>query len=533
MDPNRQTPAQPEKEHYTYDEMMERLRGQRSGGSGQRVKIASSDGSIEVRKRKRRSHQPAKVRQQLTSKLKRNVLLVTVPLILLLIGAYLLLNVRYQSDSFRSSLSSQAAGFIGADTELSPLNIKGLSVRSRRMFIEPEAGSLLQDAEFISLHGRLTFASLFSSDWNLTSLNALHGKLNFRAPTRSFATGSEGQLGRHSSGSPLIGAGLGFSSKPNAFNIETARVGSTDFVWANGLRESVFIEDATLSSQLIGSQTEMLIADGKLRFGEWPEFDLETAEVSFSKDQIRVKDALLHHALLGNSAGEAKLSGVVDLSGSSPAADFVCELGGIPAKSLVQAAWLGKIEGEVDATLNFKADLSDPDSLRVSGSFGIRDGNFGDLTPTKRLAVFLAEPRISRINFHSIRGMITIDHERRTVDDLMALAPGLLKVSGSYTIEEDGTLSGALDLQISNEILDKLPCGRPDFFSAVEGDANMSSTTVELGGTSSEPTEDLTNRLSAALEKHEIDSAAPPASAYPTIPKAPDAARPKQKSPGE
>ena len=61
----------------------------------------------------------------------------------------------------------------------------------------------------------------------------------------------------------------------------------------------------------------------------------------------------------------------------------------------------------------------------------------------------------------------------------------------------------------------------------------MSSTTVELGGTSSEPTEDLTNRLSAALEKHEIDSAAPPASAYPTIPKAPDAARPKQKSPGE
>ncbi|MGI9241738.1 MAG: hypothetical protein ACR2RV_13130 [Verrucomicrobiales bacterium] len=528
MDPKRQTPTEPEKEHYTYDEMMARLRGQRSGGGGQRVKIASPDGSIEVRKRKRRSHQPAKERQRITGKLKRNVLLVTLAVILVLIGAYLLVNVRYQSDSYRSSLSSQATGFIGASTELSPLNIKGLSVRSRRMFIEPEDGALLQDAEFISLHGRLTYGSLLSSDWNLTSLNALHGKLNFRAPTKSFA-GRD----RSAAGSPLTGAGLGFSSKPTAFNIQNARVGSTDFVWANGLKETIFVEGATLSSQQIGPETEMLIVDAKLRFGEWPEFDLETAEVSFSKDEIRVKDALLHHELLGNSAGDAMLSGVVDMSGASPVADFVCELTEIPAKSLVQEAWLGKIEGEVDTTLRFKADLADPGSLQVSGPFWIRDGNFGDLTPTKRLAVFLAEPRISRINFHSIKGVITIDKDARSVDELEAHAAGLLKIRGSYKIKDDGVLSGSLDLSISNEILDKLPCGRPDFFTPVEGDSGMSSTRVELGGTSSEPTEDLTTRLSVALEKHEIDSAAPPASAYPTIPLAPDAVRPKQKSPGE
>src|SRR5210317_1710498 len=103
MDPKRPTPAQPEKEHYTYDEMMERLRGQRSGGGGQRVKVASPDGSVEVRKRKRRSHQPVKERQRITSKLKRNALLMIVPIVLLLVGAYLLLNVRYQSDSYRSS----------------------------------------------------------------------------------------------------------------------------------------------------------------------------------------------------------------------------------------------------------------------------------------------------------------------------------------------------------------------------------------------------------------------------------------------
>ena len=51
----------------------------------------------------------------------------------------------------------------------------------------------------------------------------------------------------------------------------------------------------------------------------------------------------------------------------------------------------------------------------------------------------------------------------------------------------------------------------------------MSSTTVQVSGTSKTPLEDLSSRVEAALKQHEIDSALPPASSYPTIPLAPGA----------
>lgn len=529
MDPKRQIPAEPDKDRYTYDEMMERLRGQRSSGGSRRVKIEAPDGTVEVKKRKRRTHQPIKERRQRIGQLKRNLLLVGIPVILLLIGLYLLLNVRYQSESFRSSLSKSVTELVGAKTEVAPLNIKGLDVASRRLFIETNAGALLQDAEFTSLTGRLATSSLLSSDWHLTHLDALHGKLRFSAPIGPLS--GRPSLSSISGTIPITAAGLGFSSKPSAFHIDAVRVGSADFSWTTGLKEFVFLEDTAITSNLVGARTDMLISGGKLRFGDWPEFDLETAKVDFTKNEIRVEQALLRHHFIGSSACDATLSGIIDLSGPSPLADFVCVFDSMPAVSLVDPVWKGKLEGDIDASFSFKADLAKPGSLVVSGPFSIRSGSFGDINPTKRLAVFLTEPNISRVKFHSINGKITIAEGRRWVEDLEANAPSLLRVTGGYQIESDGELKGSLNLSISNKILDEFPGGMPACFTKIDND--WSSTPVEISGTTSDPTEDLTERLQQALEKHERESAAPPASSYPTIPLSPDSERTKVKPPKE
>jgi hypothetical protein len=299
-------------------------------------------------------------------------------------------------------------------------------------------------------------------------------------------------------------------------------VGSTDFAWSTGLKEFIFLENATLSSTQIGAETELLITDAKLRFEGWPEFDVEEAKASFTTKGIRVEDAILQHSFIGNLGGEATLNGKIDLSSSAPLANFVCEFYSMPAESLVASEWRSKLDGDIDATLNFGADLSAPGSLQVSGPFHIRNGSFGDITPTKRLVVFLAEPRLSRVQFQSIRGKITLAGGSRIVEDIDASVPRFLHVRGRYEIQADGILSGTLEVSIADDILNKISGGKPKFFG--ETDPNgMSSTTVQLGGTSREPIEDLSPRLEAALEKYRIESAAPPASSYPTIPLAPGA----------
>ena len=522
MDPRRQKPAPQEKDQYTYDEMMARLRHQKSGGGSRRVKIEGADGSVEVKKRKRRSQQPKKAKAERVGKLKVRLLLVAVPLVLLIIGTYLLLNVRYQSDGFRNDISERSSELIGAKTELAPFVFKGLTANTRSLFVEPGSGAFLQSAELTSLQGDLTPGSLFSSSWNLKRLDALHGTIRFQAPRRSFASVAKPQSRMN-----LVGAGLGFSSRPESFDINLFRVGNTKFVWTNGRKDFTFINEATVTSRSLGKLTTFQIADAKLNIQGWPEFHIEWAKLEMGKDRIQINDALLKHDFIGRLGGEASLKGVIDLTDGARG-DLVCQFDAMPAASLIDKAWSGKIEGDVDATLNFRTDFAKLGSTNVSGPFWVRNGSFGDVTPVKRLAAFLAEPRMSRIQFHSIKGHITMQDGVRSVKDLEAIAPDFVQVSGSYTIQPDGILDGTLEVSISDKILAQVPGGKPKFFGATDAKNGMSSTTVKVGGTSSAPTDDLTPRIEAAIEQYKIDTAAPPASAYPTIPLAPGAKKSSQ-----
>ena len=98
-----------------------------------------------------------------------------------------------------------------------------------------------------------------------------------------------------------------------------------------------------------------------------------------------------------------------------------------------------------------------------------------------------------------------------------------MHIAGSYSISADGIVSGDLTLSIKDEILRQIPGGKPAFFGEPDPVTLMSSTAVKLGGTNTDPTEDLTPRIQAAIEQYRKKSAAPRASDYPTIPRAPGA----------
>lgn len=532
MDPSRQTPAPPEKDSYSYDEMMARLRRQRSSG-GRRVEIEAEDGTVEVKKRKRRTKQPKKQLEQRIVHLRKTVMLIAIPLVLILIGAYLSLKARYQSEAFRSSLSKRTSELLNARAEVATIEVKGLSVTTRRLLVEP-SNSFLRDAELTTLSGSLTAGSLFSSDWHLTSAAALHAHFHFQPPRPPLSQSAE----HPSAATPrLTTAGFGLSSRPGAINIGRLLINSADFIWTSKPKGYVFLEDATLVSDgAIGSSTSLNLSNAKLRLPGWPAFDVESADLKFSPSRIRIENGVLSHNYIAHLGGDAAVNGQIDLARGQALAHFVSEFDSMPVESLVRNEFKGKVDGDVDATLTFTADLSNLRSLKVEGPFRIRKGSFGDITPSKRLAAFLAEPRISRIPFHSIKGRILLDAGTMTVEALDATSPDLAHVTGSYSIEPDGILSGTLKVGIAEKILAKIPGGRKTTL-AIFGETNpatgISYAVVKLSGTSTSPLEDLTARIEAALEQYEIESAAPPASSYPTIPLSPDAKKSKTSDPAK
>lgn len=521
MDPRRQPPSPTDKDSYSYDEMMERLRHGRSSGGNRRVKIQSPDGTVEIRKRKRRSHQPQKIRQERISRLRKIAIIGVALLVLLVIGIRLLLNVRYESDGFREGVSQRASELIGTTTTIEPITVKGRSIRSRRLLIEPPRGSILRDAEFMSVNGRLATRSMFSSDWDLSSLNATGALLRFQSPRGGLAANAQGMHLHATDGIPLVGAGFGYSSTPGKIHIEHLRVTDADFSWLSGRKEFVFLEDATLTSTNVDSRTDLKVIDSTLRIPGWPELELEEAQVSFTRDNILIDEALLTHTVLGRLAGEAILRGSIDLSGASSLANFSCQFDSIPVSSLIDEIWHSKLLGVIDGDLKFQADLSIPGSLETTGTFSIKNGSFGDVPPTDRLATFLAEPRLARIEFHELKGKVTTGGGAIAVRNIDALCPNIMRIGGSYTISADGLIGGELEVSISDRILNQIPGGKPEFFSAPDPITAMSSATVKLGGTRSEPTEDLTPRIEAAIEKFKEDLAKPLEGSYPKIPTVP------------
>ena len=503
---------------------MSRLRSQRRSSSERTTTVDSPDGPMEVRRRrKRRTNQPKKASKTESSpKLRRYALFIGVPLVMLGVGLYLLFQARYESDRFKEGVGQRATEILEAPTSFAQFEVKGLTVKNRRMLITPTPGSILRDADITSLTGRLAPGSMMSSDWNLESVSALHGTLNFQAPR------SGGIVSAESGPADLQFAGFGLSKKPDFFNIDKLLVGSATFNWIpSKINKPIpFVYETSVTTSKIGATTDINLSGGRFQIPPrpdfiWPDFKIDSAKMRYTKGRVELEDSTLTHHTIGNMVGEAAVSGGISLDPRLPIADFTCRFFKMPAESLLHEEFKAHFSGDVDATLQFRANLAKRGSLEVTGDFSVTDGRIANVIPLKSLAALVAEPRMSDVEFHSIKAQYSLAKNVSTVDNIDALAPNLIHITGGYSIQDDGILAGRLRVGMPEKILAEIHGGCPTFFEETDPSNGMRYAQVTLGGTREEPVEDLTTRIEEAIEKHQIDSAAPPASSYPTIPRAP------------
>jgi len=492
---------------------------------------------VEVRRRrKRRTNQPKKkANSEPNHKLRKYVLLIGIPLIVLGIGLYLMFQARYESDRFKLGVGERVSEILQAQTDFAQFEVSGLTVKNRRMHIMPKPGSVLRDADLTSLTGRLAAGSMMSSDWNLDSMAALNATLNFQAPKPSSIVKGEAE-----SAPELQLAGLGLSKKPEVFNIEKLLVESATFNWIpSKINKPIpFVYETSVTTKKIASTTDFALAGGKFQLPprpdySWPDFQLDSASLRYSKGKVELLDSSLTHHTIGNMIGEATVAGTIGLDPSAPLADFTCNLFKMPAESLAHDDFKAHFSGEVDATLRIQSNLTRQNSVEISGSVSVLDGKISNIVPFKSLAALVAEPRLSDVQFHSIKADYSLEEGISTIDNLDALAPGLIHITGGYSAQGDGILKGRLQFGISDSILAEMPGGKPAFFDQRDEEKEMSYTVVEISGTRKELVENLTPRIKAAIEQFQIDSAAPPASSYPTIPRGPGAKSSKSKQKAE
>ncbi len=524
-------PTEPprDKASYSYKEMMDQLRQQQNGGgrdgsSSQPVRvevIKGEDGSTQVaevrRRRKRRSHQPKKIREQRIKMLRRLAVFGVVPLVLLLIGGYMLMLSRVRGEGFRNSASARISELVGADIEFGRFHLRGLNLGTRKAVLTGAPDGLLREGEISALRARLQPSTMLSSDWRLGFVQAVSGSFRFGRPAPG--AGREGIGGLSSADReirrPFVAAGLGLDSAPKHVDLSGIKVADCDLFWDGRMPATEpFVAASNLSTGDFSSPAVGLsLRGGKLAIPTWPEFGIEaiSGDVAGGVYNIR-RSSLLH---VGN--GAAALTGKVSARGDG-AYQLAVEYSDIELREIIHPYWAKEqLSGRIDGDLQISGALAQAGSLKAEGGFSSRGLVFSG-TVLKRLSLGLGESQLARVQFRNFEGRYRRSAGKMELYDLRGEHPSLLQLRGNIVVHtDDGSLSGRLELGLPDADVSKIEGGKPAFFGPEKD--GFSWVTVTLSGLIDEPREDLTPRLERAREEFLRESGrALPGTRIPTLP---------------
>lgn len=491
-----------EKSHYSYQEMMDRLKKSRSRGRG-------SGG----RRRRKQSEDvpkpsPRKIRLIATVAAIGVMIVVAIPVVL-----FLLSRAQYATDAFRRSVGDRTSELLGKSADFGSFRMQGSSLFSQRLEVidESDAG-MVRRARIMGLRADFDTALHRGSEWSMKKLAAASAQVVVGPPSEAAAAAVREPASHLSK--PLFG----LDPAPSAFVIGDIFVREFGLAW--GAPDAYdTLRGAKLQAQPLGRSATWQVTGGTLHFGE-----LDAIEVVRMTGEISNNTLSIDRGLLRYSAEEqGTLSGKIDLTAAGGARldvsmsridfsrwlDLHHKRGKEPSGGPLKARpWTERIRS---GSLSFNATYASsfaPDAAApsLSGTFTIEEMILRDWHLFSTLGFVFSESGLNNLKFEPIKGAFHWTDGRLEVTDLQAEQRGLIKVAGGLVITEDAEhpeqppmISATLSIGLPSVDLDKLAGGYPDYFSRpVDG---YGWTDIRLSGPLDEPRDDFVDRLPEELRR--------------------------------
>ncbi len=529
-------PSEPDsKSHYSYEEMISRLRQTREEGKVRQEERSfdPDTGKVTVRKRKRKRSGGGSgrlLRDPLGLRIARRCLFIGLPALLaLVLLLYVVLSASVGTGVFEQGLGETLARRFGLaqPVRLQDCRLNGSTLSIGRAVGEGSGGSLLKSFAAEGTDLRLGLSSFFGGDWVVDFCTIRRGGIRLGQPGGEAGTGLPPPTGKSS--------GFFLSDRPgkmgfNGFSVWDGMLllGTQPEDKAPGLRNvrASFSkrEDSGavyLDGQVSGGH------DGTLRLPGWPDFNLENMRMQLFPDRAVVLRSLLKVATPTDSGlagagspsggrGTGLEDGTIALSGVVPfrpgaAADLKVSIRNLPlARLLPRGAdrYLG--EGAIlsadGASLTW--DAADPaGTWQLAGQGNLVTFRIRSLALIPALNDLTGGEIVDGLDADTCRVEFTVRPDGTTLDNIRIAATSKFQITGTARIETDGKLSGKLQFGLAPDLL----LGRiPGFFK--RGIDNFHWAEVTLGGVASAPIEDLTARLQAGANRADSPQGVPEAS---------------------
>ena len=174
----------------------------------------------------------------------------------------------------------------------------------------------------------------------------------------------------------------------------------------------------------------------------------------------------------------------------------------IDIASLKVAPWLPEkmkahVEGQMSGHFDYTSSGTGLETGKGSGKISIANGVLHELAPVRQYVTVTGSPDPGPMPLKVCTADVKWESGAITAENIEVESDGVFRLTGTLTIAADKTLSGQVELGLTDPYLKWLPTARTAVFTRDEGPYHF--TTIHFSGTAQKPVQDLSSRI-----EHEV-----------------------------
>lgn len=374
------------------------------------------------------------------------------------------------SADFSKFIASHAGEALEAEATLQPLRWNGFSAHSESLALVGRESATLKGLDAKFLRAQWNWHALLSGAWKIENVEIQCLSAAFNLKPRVTPDAPSCEVGKNAPATSFLPSWL-----PSRFEL-----GSFDVQKADLLFGEIQSTGQTLKVQPVGEGYNIEARGGSLLIPGLP-------PLAHAQSRIRERRGIYY---LDDSRFFLPDAGSLVASGSSGAeARLNLVWDGVPVASLPVPDLAKYLNGTSRGTATRDAEGSWRGSITFTGA------NLRNLPLLKNAASFLQDSSWSNPLLQKLSADFKYSVGNLTLTNLVIESAGLARIEGSVLIAQGGDLSGQLELGLDLKTLKLLPGSREAVFPTSR--SGWYWAPVQLGGTVSNPREDLSPRLAA------------------------------------
>jgi len=157
------------------------------------------------------------------------------------------------------------------------------------------------------------------------------------------------------------------------------------------------------------------------------------------------------------------------------------------------------VDGQMNGYFNYSSSGTGLESGHGNGNLTIANGVLRELAPVEQYVKITGSPEPGEMKLKVCHADVHWDAGTLTADNIEVECDGIFRMTGTMTVNADRTLSGQIELGLTDCYLRWLPTAKTAIFTREEGPYHF--TTVHFFGTAQKPQQDLIARVTHEVGK--------------------------------